>query len=339
VASIDAARALFEEAIGDRAALLDALFRREARVAHADVRRLLGPGATDHLFALGMLDEVDGAIEGRVRLVGFRGQLIVSDRYGYRRHADFVIGPGPASAIVADAVRPIERGHVLDLGCGPGTQTLWRASGANEVLGLDISDRALAFAAFNLRLNARAGVAFARGDFLTAPPDPALDERFDVVLANPPFVLAPATELRYRDRPLPGDSTTRTALERVARALAPGGRGYVLGSWLDAGRGSWDERPRGWLRGLGVRGAIARVSSQTAVEYATLWNRDLEEPARAAAIGAWSTALEAEGAGQITTGVIGLPRPARHALRRAAPIVPLDGGRPAWPAPEPPPAG
>lgn len=332
MAPIDDVRALFEGPTGGRAQLLDALFRREASVPGDEVRRALGPGGLEQLLAAGMLMEVDGAISGRVRVVRFRGQLIASDRYGYRRHAEFVIGPGPASAIIADAIPPAAQGRVLDLGCGPGTHSLWLSDGSSEVLGVDISERALAFAAFNRQLNARNGVAFARGDFLTAPPDPDLDDRFDVVLANPPFVLAPATELRYRDRPLPGDRTTRTAMERVARALAPGGRGYVLGSWLDPGEGSWSDPPRGWLRGLGVRGAITRVSSHTAFEYATLWNRDLDEPARSAAVAAWSSALEAEGAARIITGVVGIARPARPSRQDSGSVIDVDASRPSWPA-------
>ncbi|HEY8239520.1 MAG TPA: methyltransferase domain-containing protein [Candidatus Limnocylindrales bacterium] len=329
-AAIEGARALFVGAQGERASLLARLFRFEATVAAPHARQVLGDASLNDLVATGLARVADGQVAAQVRLVRFRGALIASDRFGYRRHTEFVIGPGPASALLADAVRPLERGRVLDLGCGPGSQALWLASGDTDVLGIDISERALAFASFNQRLNGRDRATFVYGDFLTAPPDPALDERFDVALANPPFVLTPTTELRYRDRPLPGDATTRTALERVARALAPGGRGYVLGTWIDAGRGAWDARPRGWLHGLDVRAAIARISSLDPAAYAVAWSRDLEEPARSASIAAWSRALEAEGAARITTGILAIAGPARSSWRRRGQIVALDRVRPLW---------
>ena len=331
-AAIARARTLFEEARGEQLALLDALFRLERTVGLDGARRVLGEPALGDLQAAGLLREAMDAVGAQVRIVRFKGQLIASDRPGFRRHAEFVMGPGPASELLAGAIRPPTRGRVLDLGCGPGTQGMWLASHDVEVVGLDISERALAFAGFNQQLNARAGTTFTLGDFLTAPPDPALDERFDMAISNPPFVLAPVTDLVYRDRPLPGNGATQTAVERVARALAPGGRGYVLGTWLDAGRGPWDATPRAWLRGLRLRGAVARVSSLSPAAYAALWNRDLEEPQRSIAIDAWSRGLHAEGAGRITTAVLGFARPARRSWRGAGSIVAIDHVRPVWSA-------
>jgi len=81
-------------------------------------------------------------------------------------------------------------------------------------------------------------------------------------------VLASTSSLRYRDRPLPGHQTTRVALERVQRALRSGGRGYVIGSWLDDGRGGWDATPRSWLRDWAGRAAVTRVSSLDRERYA-----------------------------------------------------------------------
>jgi SAM-dependent methyltransferase len=321
-AAIEGARALFAGARDERLGLLDALFRLEKTVDRADARRVLGDQAIDDLIASGLVREADDSVAAQVRVARFRGNLIASDRLGFRRHAAFVMGPGPASSLLADAIRPPARGRILDLGCGPGTQGMWLASRDVEVVGLDISERALAFAAFNRRLNGRVGTTFALGDFLTAPPDPALDGRFDLAIANPPFVLAPAAELVYRDRPLPGNGATQTAVERVARALAPGGRGYVLGTWLDDGHDAWDSTPRLWLRALAVSGGISHVSSTSPATYAALWNRDLDEPARSGAIATWTRALEAEGADRITTGVIAVTNGARPSwIRRGQPTV------------------
>jgi hypothetical protein len=309
--------------------VIDALFRSESNVPESVVRQAVGPEALAALHTLGLVRAQGGAVAGTVRLTRFGGRLIASDRMGFRNHADFVLGPGPATASLARVVRPVDHGRALDLGTGPGSLSLWLAAGGAHVLGLDISNRALAFAAFNARLNAAPTATFRHGDFLTAPADPSLDEQFDVAVANPPFVLAPRSTLVYRDGPLPGDDTTRVALERVARSLAPGGRGYVIGSWADDVRGRWDARPRVWLRALRGRALITRISSVTPADYVRSWTRDLDPASSSGVATGWLDFLEALGVERITTGVIAMANPRLGRFRRGA-IEALEIARPGW---------
>ena len=67
--------------------------------------------------------------------------------------AEHVLGVGGASLTLA-RITPRERtGKVLDLGCGGGIQALHASRHAEHVVGTDLSERALAFAAFNAALN------------------------------------------------------------------------------------------------------------------------------------------------------------------------------------------
>ena len=322
-------RTLLGTPSADASPVVDALFRREAVLPSEVVRRGFGRDAADALAAVGLTRLAATGIVSTARLTRFGGRLIASDRIGFRLHPDFVLGPGPATATLADAVRPLDGGRTLDLGCGPGSLALWLAGRGGEVMGLDISPRALAFAAFNKRLNDVARARFRAGDFLTAPADASLDAQFDVAVANPPFVLAPRTELVYRDGPLPGGGTTRVALERVARALAPGGRGYVIGSWADAGRGRWDARPRHWLRRHDGRAIVTRISSVTPDAYVASWTRDLDAAARPAAAEAWLRYLRGEGVERITTGIVAVARPRRRSWRRGV-VERIESARPGW---------
>lgn len=306
------------------------LFARERELAEAVALAALGQAALDDLIAAGLLRRTPDGYVGVVRLVRFEQALIASDRYGFRRHRGFVMGPASSSQLLAGAVKPSNQGRGLDLGCGPGTHALRLASWGMQALGIDINERALGFAAFNRRLNDADTATFARGDFLTAPPDSALDERFDVVVANPPFVLAPASSLTYRDRPLARDETSRVTIERVVRAMAPGGRGYVVCNWVGDDARDWDRAPKQWLKASGCRTAVSRVASLSAEQYAAIWNRDLIEPQRGEAIREWAATLAAEGTSHVHAGVLAIAKPRSAWIRRTRSISMAGPARPDW---------
>ena len=105
--------------------------------------------------------------------------------------------------------RRLVPGRALDVGCGTGTHALWLAAQGWDVLGVDISPRAIE------RAHTRAAEAtvtgrirFAVADFLTAPPE---DGPFDVVFDRGVFHVFDAA-----------DDRARFALH-VARSLAPSG--------------------------------------------------------------------------------------------------------------------
>ena len=119
--------------------------------------------------------------------------------------------------------------RILDLGTGPGTLLLaaldlWPdATG----LGVDASASALAFARRNARRLGLAGAEFRLGDW-----GEGLDERFDLILCNPPYVEAgaalPPDVARWEpDAALyagaDGLDAYRALAPRLPRLLAPGG--------------------------------------------------------------------------------------------------------------------
>ena len=134
---------------------------------------------------------------------------------------------------------------ILDLGTGPGTLLLaaldqWpRARG----VGVDRSEAAIAFAARNAeRLGVAERVRLRRGDWAEG-----LDERFDLVLCNPPYVetgaaLAPdvadwePAEALYAGPD--GLDAYRLLAPQLGRLLAPGGIGCIeLGAGQAAAAG------------------------------------------------------------------------------------------------------
>jgi SAM-dependent methyltransferase len=310
-------RRLLDDPEPGRRAVLATLFEREAAMRAAVVVAALGVADLDRLIDLGLVRPFDGGYAPLARFDRAATLVVASDLRRRRRQRDFVVQPGPASFLLGRFIRPVRGGRALDLGCGSGIQALRLALAGASVLALDVNSRALGFSRFNAALNGFRTIMPVLGDFLGAEPDRALDGRFDVVVANPPFVLAPSHELLYRDRPLPGDEVTRRTIERVARALAPEGRGYVLGNWIDP--------VRGWTADAGVSGAVVHVASHNPATYAATWTKDLPPPDREAANQAWAGALAAEGVSGIHIGVLALRRSSRTAaVARFTSIEPGD---------------
>lgn len=141
-----------------------------------------------------------GLVERRLR--GEPVAYLVGTREFYG--LDFVVTPAvlvprPETELLVDLAREWigERGaRVLDLGTGSGAIAIALATqcAAAEVVAVDVSDAALAVARDNAtRLGAR--VALRRSDWYEA----LEGERFDLILANPPYVAAGDAHLDQGD--------------------------------------------------------------------------------------------------------------------------------------------
>ncbi len=150
-----------------------------------------------------------------------------------------VLVPRPDSEVlIASAIEHFEgsegAARILDLGTGPGTLLLaaldvWpNATG----LGIDLSRRALSYAASNARrLGFEGRARFTPGDWARS-----LDERFDLILCNPPYVandaaLGPGVREYEPDEALfageEGLDAYRVLAPQLPRLLAPGGLAAV----------------------------------------------------------------------------------------------------------------
>ncbi|MFI9306767.1 HemK2/MTQ2 family protein methyltransferase [Streptomyces triculaminicus] len=127
------------------------------------------------------------------------------------------------SALRRECLPPGAR--VLDVGTGTGALALAAArQGAARVTAVDVSVRAVLTARVN-GLLARRRIRAVRGDLL----GPVAGQRFDLVLANPPYMPAPATGRppRAADRPRDAGEDGRGVLDplcaRVPALLEPAG--------------------------------------------------------------------------------------------------------------------
>ena len=133
---------------------------------------------------------------------------------------------------------------VLDMGCGSGVIAISLAleqGGGVQVTALDVSEEALAIARENAQaLGAR--VRFVQSDWFEAL---ACEDRFDLILSNPPYIAADDPHLGEGDlRYEPVDALTdgadglsdiRLLVTRARGHLNPGGAIWLEHGWKQAG--------------------------------------------------------------------------------------------------------
>ncbi|MEE6281509.1 DUF7059 domain-containing protein [Georgenia sunbinii] len=324
--ALRAARASTEPA----AALLR-LFMLGDLVTRAEVDRALPATGTDGAAELGLVavagaagsDEVEARVDlrpyesadagGAARwwLASDLGELAT----GRELDRDHVLGIGGASLTLAQLTVRTDVARVLDLGTGCGIQALHAARHSREVVATDVSRRALDFADFNARL---AGVELdlREGSLF----EPVADERFDLVVSNPPFVITPAAAyaaglpvMSYRDAAREGDGLVADVVASVGAHLRPGGTAQLLGNWEHHDGEDWRDRVAGWAAGSGLDCWVVQREVQDPAEYAHTWLRDggvRPDSSRFDDVfTAWLEDFEARGVSGVGFGYVLLRRP------------------------------
>lgn len=122
-----------------------------------------------------------------------------------------------ATALLGDCMRVEPGESVLDLGCGAGALGIAaaRASGTGRVLLVDADADAVRCAEHNVALARCANATVRASDVADAV---GAEERFDVVVSNPPFHLGKGTDL----------TLPQAFIEGAWGALRPGGRLYLV---------------------------------------------------------------------------------------------------------------
>jgi len=246
-----------------------------------EARRVPAGLPVAELAAAGLVTVEDGRVTSAVHLqpwdAGDLGGYVVSDRKvrpgDPALRPDHVVGAGGASANLAQLVSRRPVGRALDLGTGCGVQVLHLDGRAEEITATDVNPRALELARLSWALSGITGVDARLGSLF----DPVEDDRFDLVVSNPPFVISPAGRFTYRESGFHADGFCRDLVRRAPRHLTPGGTCHLLANWLHVDGEDWRDRVGGWLTGTGCDGWVVQRDVQDPAEYVELWLRDAAE--------------------------------------------------------------
>jgi SAM-dependent methyltransferase len=255
----------------DELAVLLRLFLLGVPVPRARFDDLVGAELRASLASAGLLVSDGEAVHGAARIVPHDELLIASDHAATAEgHADHVPGVHRPSVALAHLTVRGERERALDVGTGNGIQAILLAAHAERVVATDVNARALAYASFNAALNGVRNVETRHGSFF----EPVAGEQFDLVVANPPYVVSPESAYLFRDSGLRGDAVSEQVVRAAPAVLAPGGFASILIAWaLEPDDPA--ARPRSWLEGSGCDAFVLHTSTDDPIETATVWNRDL----------------------------------------------------------------
>ena len=238
-----------------------------------------------------------------------------------------VLGVGGASLTLSGLQVQRTARRALDLGTGCGIQAMHASRHAGRVIATDISPRALELAAFNAKLNGIRSIEFRLGSLF----EPVADERFDLIVSNPPFVITPRRDgvpsYEYRDGGLVGDAIVAEVISGAGEHLAPGGIAQLLGNWEYRADESGLERVGRWIDAAELDGWVVEREVQDPALYAQTWIRDGGTRAGAefdALEDAWLDDFDVRGVTAIGFGYVTLRKPSRgqRTLRR---LERLDG--------------
>ena len=272
---------------------------------------LLDAGSLGELEAAGLVDRTDSGLRATVRLVPHGDIVIACDRAYYAEpdahRADIVTGVTSPAILLADLTVRKSVHSALDLGTGGGIQAMLLAKHCERVVAVDVNARALEFAEMNADVNGIENVELRLGSWY----EPVAGEKFDVITANPPYVISPDSDFLYRDSGMPVDSLCRQIVRDMPAHLEEGGFGHVLISWALHSGQEWSEPLRHWVEGVPCDVWLLHYLTEDPLTQAGKWNQPLVFESLekyGAALDRWTDYYRREGIDQIAFGAVVMRR-------------------------------
>ncbi len=196
------------------------LFMLGYDVTLIELEELFSENQINFLLNLGILHNVFGKYISTVNIFPCLGMLFFTDHlFNKKPEYGNVYYLGQDSYTLARGMlkEPVE--STLDLCTGSGVQGILASRFSKKVTGVDINPRAVNFARFNAVLNNVTNVEFKLGDLYK----PVGNKKFDMILANPPFVPSPLNNILYRDGSKTGENIVKRIVENLPRFLNENG--------------------------------------------------------------------------------------------------------------------
>lgn len=196
------------------------------------------------------INEGSRRVKSQVKIYPYQGYYFASDLQFFPeeevKDAELVYYIGSDSIDLASSTVRRKVTSTLDLCTGSGIQAILAAKHSQKVTGVDINPRAVNFARFNAKLNQVENVSFVVGDLY----EPVGEDKFDLILANPPFVPSPckeSDEVFYRDGGKKGHDILGQIVRGLPLHLKEGGYCQIITLFARTSDHSQEELLKSWL--------------------------------------------------------------------------------------------
>ena len=251
------------------------LFLLGAEVNDQHLAESLPDWFVEQCIALGILTRATEGVEASIVVVPVGELLVASDAFvllGTEKAPGFVLPASThAGQFLANLTMRTKAGRTLDLGTGCGLHALLAAAHSDVVVATDISRRALQYCEFNARLNGIDNIRCVEGSLF----EPVADQRFDLIVSNPPFVPGPGGAFEYRDAAMELDEFCAELTRQAPEHLNDGGHLQMLCEWVEVDGEPWRERIAGWVRDSGCDTWLLRSRPLGAAAYAAQRSGDV----------------------------------------------------------------
>jgi methylase of polypeptide subunit release factors len=268
----------------------------------------------------------DGSVRPLVEVVPVLQHLVACDQTLEHRQpnrADHVPGPTPPTNLLCGLTPHVPAAAALDVGVGNAIQSLVLAEHSERVVGVDVSGRALRFAAFNAALNGVSDLELREGSLF----EPVAGETFDLVVSNPPYIISPDANYVFRDSGLRGHSFCEALVRGAPEVLSEGGIAVFVAEWGYRADEAWSAPLVDWVEGNGCDTLLLGFYDDDALHHAAEGNERLRgDPAGyAAALDRWTSYCLDLGYERIAWGAVILrKRSGRNWLRAERPSGRMD---------------
>ncbi len=210
------------------------LFLLRGELTHKQICALFGETLFSQLRNIGLLIPRGEHWASRIDLYCADGLFIATD-HRYMFLPEDKLDENPVMYIGMDSLGLVctaprtTSNNTLDLCSGSGIQALVASRYSRHVTGVDLNPRAIRFARFNAQLNGIENAQFTLGNLYEA----VAKQRFDTILANPPFVPSPSESLGFRDGGKSGEEILRRIIKEASAHLSTHGRLYIVTDLVD----------------------------------------------------------------------------------------------------------
>ncbi|SPD72773.1 putative Methyltransferase small [uncultured Desulfobacterium sp.] len=279
-----------------------------------DVRLAIRPMDVETWVKAGIVRVNNSSVFAAVELLPFKDLLLAYDLpyiLNSPLKQDYVMGIGSSTLTLANLTVRRHSRRTLDLGAGCAIHGLLASSHSERVIASDLNPRAIAFAEFNARINNISNMECIQGDLF----EPVNDQRFDLVVSNPPFVISPETRYTYRDSGMEADHITRKIVQQVPGFLNEGGFCQLLCNWAEKAGRDWREHLKEWFSGSGCDVWVMRSETHDAANYASKWIRHTEmyeSGQYSERFNKWMEYYKGQGIDAVSAGTITMRRSGKH---------------------------